>query len=104
MDDDGYPDDEELERIEKWPYQDCEGLMDFVHSIWWCASWGWTQDGDDIRASTGGWSGNESLIFAMQKNVMCWHLLWVSSRRGGHYEFELTRGKALNRSRLSATT
>ena len=39
--------------------------------------------------STAGWSGNETIIRAMQKNIMMWQLNWVQSRRGGHYIFEL---------------
>lgn len=38
--------------------------------------------------STGGWSGNEDLIRAMEQNWMIWSLTWVQSRRGGHYIFE----------------
>jgi hypothetical protein len=39
--------------------------------------------------STAGWSGNESIIYAMQENNLMWSLNWVQSRRGGHYIFEL---------------
>ena len=42
-----------------------------------------------FRISTGGWSGNESIIRAMERNGMMWHLNWVQSRRGGHYIFEI---------------
>jgi len=43
--------------------------------------------------STGGWSGNESIIHEMQENSMMWHLNWVQSCRGGHYIFELREFK-----------
>jgi len=36
---------------------------------------------------TGGWSGNEEIIRAMQDNRVWWGMFWESSRRGGHYEF-----------------
>jgi hypothetical protein len=39
--------------------------------------------------STAGWSGNESLIRAMEKNSFMWATTWVQSRRGGHYIFEI---------------
>src|SRR4051812_17917003 len=100
---DRYPTDEELKRVEEWPYTDLLGLMEFVKSIWWMPDWGWKQEdkqpeeGDllhqepypEFRLSTGGWSGNESLIDAMQSNEMFWMICWVQSRRGGHYVFEV---------------
>jgi hypothetical protein len=99
LDDDGYPTDEALEIIEIWHYNDAKGWFDFIHSIWHLASWGWKEGEaiDEITnekvwcyyVSTAGWSGNESIIHAMQKNDCMWHLNWVQSRRGGHYIFEL---------------
>lgn len=88
--DDGYPDEDELRRIREWPHEGgFPGLMDFVRERWAYADWGWTVDGETktYRISTGGWSGNESLVEALQENTMFWTLCWESSRRGGHYEF-----------------
>lgn len=98
MTDDGYPTEEALERIKTWPWADCTGLMDFIGSLWsypdrWVKSAG--RRGRPLyTVSTGGWSGNESLIEALQANAMAWRLLWLSCRRGGHYEFEPMFGEA----------
>lgn len=92
MDKDGYPDEEELQAIRTWDWHDLDGLMAFVHDLWTYADCGyWDQQGDAYRLSTGGWSGNEDIIEALQENRMFWTLCWVSSRRGGHYEFEVKR-------------
>lgn len=98
LDDDGYPTDDALTIIEKWHWNDCDGWFKFIESIWHLKSWGW-KEGEAIDEitnkktwcyyiSTAGWSGNESIIRAMQKNDMMWHMTWVQSRRGGHYIFE----------------
>src|SRR5712671_3118024 len=93
VDDEGYPTDGALDRIRAWPMADLRGLMAFVHEIWCWPDWGWTEeikDGKPTYAiSTGGWSGNESVIGALEANNMFWLLCWQSSRRGGHYEFAL---------------
>jgi hypothetical protein len=99
LDDDGYPTEIALELIEKWDWHDEKSWFDFINSIWYMASWGWDEgveahDWDQSRTvyryniSTAGWSGNEGIIRAMQKNEFLWHLVWVQSRRGGHYIFE----------------
>ena len=98
--DDGYPTDDALQIIRIWHWSDPKGWFSFIKSIWYMYSWGWHEgeaeheyNKDDkvwrLSISTGGWSGNESIIQAMQDNIMMWHLNWVSSRRGGHYVFEL---------------
>lgn len=99
LDEDGYPTEEALTLIEKWHWSDADGWFEFIKSIWWSADWGWSEKEEPhdwkedvivsrIHASTGGWSGNESIIRAMEANTMMWHLNWVQSRRGGHYIFE----------------
>jgi len=90
MDVDGYPEESELETITKWDPMDFQGLMDYVHDIWWMKYWGWKYDevSGMYRISTGGWSGNESLVYAMQANSVWWALHWQLSKRGGHYEFK----------------
>jgi hypothetical protein len=105
LDEDGYPTEHALEVIEKWHWDDAKGWFKFIEGIWYFHSWGWKeldephewnkldQYKDKIvhryYISTAGWSGNESIIRAMQNNSMMWHLNWVESRRGGHYIFEL---------------
>lgn len=93
LDEDGYPTDVALGRIETWPYNDPKGWFNFINDIWYLRSWGWTEGYTDGRyqyhISTAGWSGNESIIRAMQQNDILWSDAWVQSRRGGHYIFEL---------------
>lgn len=99
LDDNGYPTDDALTIIEKWHWDDCAGWFEFIKSIWHLRSWGWSECEviDEITnkrewcyyISTAGWSGNESIIRAMENNShMMWSLTWVQSRRGGHYIFQ----------------
>jgi hypothetical protein len=105
IDEDGYPTEQALEVVEKWHWDDISGWFKFINSIWHLSDWCWKEE-DELHewsanlkhykdrivhrhyVSTGGWSGNESIIGAMQRNDMMWHLNWVQSRRGGHYIFE----------------
>ena len=99
LDEHGYPTDGALEIVEKWHWDDIKGWFDFINSIWYLKSWGWSEGEEDheyekdkkvyrYHISTAGWSGNESVIHAMQQADMLWGLTWVQSRRGGHYIFE----------------
>lgn len=94
-----YPTEAALEIIRIWHWSDARGWFKFIREVWHLGSWVWSEGeetdelDEDKKAyvyniSTAGWSGNESIIHAMQKNMM-WHLNWVQSRRGGHYIFEL---------------
>jgi hypothetical protein len=92
LDQDGYPYKESLQIIEEWQPGEANsfhGLMDFIHSLWWCPEWGFYRDGTLYRLSTGGWSGNESIIEALERNRLFWMFCWRSSHRGGRYEFEV---------------
>jgi hypothetical protein len=94
LDEDGYPTDEALEEIKNWHYdKGWISLMEFVKSIWWASDWGFRVEENvgklTYYLSTGGWSGNESIVQAMQRNYLFWSLTWIQSRRGGHYIFEI---------------
>ncbi len=86
------PSDHDIVRIEEWRYEHGHGWIDllaYVRKLWHIPDWGWKEHGRKFELSTGGWSDNESIIEALQGNVMFWMVCWVSSRRGGHYVFEI---------------
>ena len=99
LDDDGYPSEAELARIRGWG-DDLIALMAYVKKRWAYDAW----EEEDIaetstRAyrqftiSTYGWSGNESLIGALEDHTMFSFLAPWSWRRGGHYVYRLALPK-----------
>lgn len=85
-----YPTREELKKIIKWKPENFKGLMDFIYGIWEYANDGyWTQKGKRYYISTAGWSGNEHIISALEKNWTFWVMCWQQSKRGGHYIFHV---------------
>lgn len=101
---DGYPSDDAISLIEIWHHSDPKGLFDFIYHLWNLKSFGWQSVNGGIDEwnqleipekttryylSTAGWSGNEAIIRSLQKNVELWEDIWVQSRRGGHYIFEV---------------
>ena len=92
MDKDGYPDKHELKKITEWDYKDFQGLMDYVFDLWKYSNCGyWKRGRIYYHISTGGWSGNEDIIRALMNNAMFWACCWWSSKRGGHYMFEIRK-------------
>ncbi|NBV27758.1 hypothetical protein EBS02_01895 [bacterium] len=103
LDEDGYPTEEFLTSIEIWRDRPFTELMDMIKPYWRFSDFGyWTQQAVlvkedwimEYRLSAGGWSGNESIIRALQNNHIFWSLCWISSHRGGHYVFEVKHEKA----------
>lgn len=105
-DEDGYPTEECLESIKTAQPSGQElhawalDMLLSVEPIWQYGSAGYWSSEDDVgelyglpikrfSISTAGWSGNESLIDALQDNFYFWHTAWVQTRRGGHYIFEV---------------
>lgn len=88
-----YPCEADLQIIRDWTIEkcalDCHELLAFVRQRWSYADWGWRQRGDTYHISTGGWSGNESLISALEQNLVFWAFCWQRSERGGHYVFHV---------------
>jgi len=87
MDDNGYPEEDELAVIREWDAMDLRGLMKYVETLWTYRGEYFKQVGDVWYISTGGWSGNEDIVGAMQDNYIWWALNWLQTRRGGHYIF-----------------
>ena len=88
-----YPTDEELETIEKWDIVEkgVRELISYIKAIWWSPNWGFRFRGGYLSPSTGGWSGNESIMRALKNNLLFWTMYWRTSRRGGHYTFRIKK-------------
>lgn len=90
-----YPSEEDLKRIREWDtIKDPEGLLDFILPYWERNGW-YKRSGKNLinlQLSTGGWSGNESIIEAMHTN-MFFFFWWQKSIRGGHYWFKIKHVK-----------
>lgn len=99
IDEDGYPTEATLDAIRTWPFQDFETsnrLLDFVAAAWHWPDFGVShklrpaerelvhvEDGERfLRLATGGWSGNESLIAALEKSQGAFGM-WRLSASGG---------------------
>jgi len=114
MDSDGYPDEQDLGRIVAFDsLHDPVGFVKLVRPLWSYPDRFVFTEGKSqtlgrpvwkLYLSTGGWSGNESLVDAMQEagGGLWWFAFWLRSERGGHYWFEIP--KAWNRPTNSAVT
>jgi hypothetical protein len=94
FDQDGYPTQKTLEAITTWPIRnnfDIAELLEFVDAAWSHMPFAIRTEGEGrkqyIYCATGGWSGNEGIIAALQQNHLFWGLCWLESRRGGGYKF-----------------
>lgn len=105
LDEDGYPTVWAGLCVRNWPNEQPKEWLDFIGQLWHFKTWGWDcthepheyyQDKMVYRyhVSTAGWSGNEYLIGMMQKHEWLWHEVWVQSRRGGHYIFDVDESDA----------
>jgi len=96
FDKDGYPTKEALQKIKNWDSQDKAGLVEYLQEIWHYPEdiiltpyvKNPTDDGCNLILHTMGWSGNESVIFFLEKNIF-WFFHWMKSLRGGHYYFRV---------------
>ena len=98
FDSDGYPTNLTLEIIKDWPYgHGYIDLMSYVGHAWKWEDFVWCnaikdQLGNDVweyTLITGGWSGNESIISALERNHLFYHLCWRESHRGGKHVYEV---------------
>lgn len=102
LDEEHYPTDETELRIRKFA-GDPKVLMAAIREVWMYADCGYWDEADKpreydktdpeivhrYRISTAGWSGNESIMDALQNNMMFWTRFWQEHRKGGHYIFDI---------------
>lgn len=104
MSDNEYPTDAQLKKVQDWEIasttdRSIAQLIEYIESIWWAPDWGFKlYRGRDslfgkrrvmkLQLHTGGWSGNEDIIRALETTFLFWSLFWEKSIRGGHYWFE----------------
>ena len=88
-----YPTDKQLRAIRNWTGTFRE-LWDYVTASWHWPEWGVKVkqgiEDDELELHTGGWSGNEEIIQALERSkskfFFFFHTKW---ERGGHYYFEV---------------
>lgn len=84
-----YPTDEALEIIAEWPYDKAKELILALKEAWIYPDYFVEDEAVPgcYHVSTGGWSGHESMLGAMQENAMVWNQVWVANKVGGHFIF-----------------
>ena len=84
-----YPTEEELEQVRTWDFHDVRYLFRFIELSEGMRHYGsFTRttmpDGRErIRMATGGWSGNEDMLGALERNFIVHGSYWQLSARGG---------------------
>lgn len=89
----------DLQQLSGWDVFDAHNLIKRIKEMWVNQSyikesWGidrvWHKNPVLIfELHTGGWSGNEEIIKALQDNKLFWLMWWQKTERGGHYTFEI---------------
>lgn len=90
FDEAGYPADQTLEDISRWKVESkslLQTLFVFIEETLNLDYGSFSVEGEVVRIVTGGWSGNEAVIGALQQNLAFWGLCWESSHRGGLHWF-----------------
>jgi len=98
IDRDGYPTEEFLKWIEEYDTVE-NSPFEFIQLVlddWWGGCMGWKiqrkyRGERKVFISTLGWSGNEDMIYALQRNNLFWIQCYFSHQTGGHYCFRFTR-------------
>lgn len=90
-----YPTDNELEKIKTWDFpngvtqKSVSEFFEFIGSIQCVEHYGKLRKTKKFwKFATGGWSGNEEIITAIEQNYFFMAVCWYLSKRGGLYWFE----------------
>ena len=89
-----YPRKSELKTIEKWEIKtkgDVLNLLDFIEDLWNYDYGIIKKRGNTYTFITGGWSGNEDIIYALDRNHMFQMACWQKSVRGGLHVYRIPK-------------
>lgn len=95
-----YHTEKELKEIQNWDIKDAHNLINRLRDMWqydfyFIENWMTFRRNKKetpvlaLELHTGGWSGNEDIIEALQKHKLFWLMWWWKTERGGHYHFEI---------------
>jgi hypothetical protein len=94
-----YHTEKELKEIQNWDIKDAHNLVKRLRDMWeyknyFIENWGLDRIHKKkpvllLELHTGGWSGNEDIIEALQRHKLFWLMWWCKEERGGHYYFEI---------------
>lgn len=94
-----YHTERELKEIQNWDIKDTHNLIERLRDMWeyknyFIENWGIDNIHNErpvlmLELHTGGWSGNEDIIEALQNHKLFWTMWWWKTERGGHYYFEV---------------
>lgn len=84
-----YPSHSELDKIAAWKPGDYSELIAYIEP--YVNQYGRLTrlENGRVEIATGGWSGCEEIIVALQENHIFWAVCWQSSHRGGLVVFKL---------------
>jgi len=85
-----YPTEDTLNLIKNWSSKDFE-LAELICSIWNSDYGSATLTGKRVKTlqlATGGWSGNEDIVAALQQTMFA-KVCWQMSKRGGLYIYKI---------------
>ena len=95
FDSDGYPTDETLRTVRTFtgsPHQLVDLLQDITRAYGVVTTMAFEdrygRPAVEVYMATGGWSGNESVIGALERSAF-WFLYWNQSARGGAFWFHV---------------
>lgn len=93
-----YPHESDLEKIKNWQFSDSKSYYDFANFI--ISLWKYEDfislKSRSFQLSTGGWSENEEIMTEIESTIFQM-VCWQSSRRGGHYVYELPDPKTFDK-------
>lgn len=93
-----YPSKLELSKLLKYEFHDgVQGFLTLFEETW-NHHYGrmWKTKGK-MHLATGGWSGNEEIIYVLEKTLF-WAIAWEESKRGGYYKFDMSRCRKIMKS------